>query len=392
MVVPTAGTISDLYVASAIDSNDMMILKMYKNESPTALTCEVVGPATTCNNTDPNDAFAVVAGDEISMMLDANSSTPAEASYFNWSWKFSSTTAKESILMGATWSPHASVTEYMSLVGTGTADTNQGQKGLLIPTSGTIKKLYVSMDHAPGDPGDSYDFTVRHDPNVHQTFVDSSITCQIADPNVACSDTSNTLAVAAGRLILLKIDPTNTPLTDMHIRASVVFLADTDGEFILSLNSSDGTHNTTTEKIQLSGGGQNNFNATAANRHAVSNAFTAKLMYVAMSGPGTAPNKYDITAVLDGDTTMTCEANAGNDGDCNADPADYNVDAGDMVYWQTAPFSSPTISSNNHFSLLGYIAPAAGRTRNLITEAEEEPLWHDPYALLWSRLFGLFLR
>lgn len=73
-----------------------------------------------------------------------------------------------------------------------------------IPFACTISKLYVAVSTAP-TAGKSWAFTVR------KNAADTAVTCSVADAAIAGSDTSNSVAFAAGDLFAIESTPTGTP-------------------------------------------------------------------------------------------------------------------------------------------------------------------------------------
>lgn len=107
-----------------------------------------------------------------------------------------------SVLAGAsTNSLSAGSTNY---VGVSSVSATETAVSFPVPFACTISKLHVSVSTAP-TAGKSWAFTVR------KNAADTAVTCSVADAAIAGSDTSNSVAFAAGDLFAIESTPTGTP-------------------------------------------------------------------------------------------------------------------------------------------------------------------------------------
>jgi hypothetical protein len=74
LVIPRDGTLSRLYAHHASSTSQAVTYTVRVNGSPTALTCEIAGGATSANLTE--GTVAVNAGDRVSISVQASSTSP----------------------------------------------------------------------------------------------------------------------------------------------------------------------------------------------------------------------------------------------------------------------------------------------------------------------------
>jgi hypothetical protein len=87
-----------------------------------------------------------------------------------------------------------------------------------MPVGGTLSKLYIRLDAAPGTNG-AWRFVVR------KNGVDQALTCDIPNPATTCSDTTNSVAFSEGDLISLRVlSIGSTNPTDSNLRFSAKFV------------------------------------------------------------------------------------------------------------------------------------------------------------------------
>lgn len=188
VVFPTAGVISNLYVA--LDSNSVtstFTLTLYKNGSPTALTAAVVAGTATINNTSDTVSFA--AGDTAYWeMVNAGSTSPRA----KVGCKFAPTIDGEAIGL---WAARNALNQntsnnYLSLFSGGnTSQTTQAAMGVNAQAS-TLKKLFVYLSSNVGGSGQTFTATVN------KATVATTLTCQIASGAATCSDIAHEEAIA----------------------------------------------------------------------------------------------------------------------------------------------------------------------------------------------------
>ena len=83
----------------------------------------------------------------------------------------------------------------------------------VIPAAGTISKFYARLERPAGASGSGkgYTFTVR------KNGADTALSCSISETALQCSDTTDSVAFAAGDLITIKAEPFSNPVErEMH--------------------------------------------------------------------------------------------------------------------------------------------------------------------------------
>ena len=191
-VIPTPGTLSNLYVA--LDANQAtsgQTVTLFLNGVATGLTCTVSSGAATANDTTHN--VAVVAGDLVSLEWNnAGSNAPRPRSGI----KFAPTTDGESLVTApAIGTQNAFVTSYQSIgAGSGVSVTEGPVQSLALVSD--IKKLYTVVSGLGS--GDVFTTTVR------RNTADSTVTCAITGTATTGSDTTHTTTAADDDVIDFK--------------------------------------------------------------------------------------------------------------------------------------------------------------------------------------------
>ena len=126
------------------------------------------------------------------------------------------------------------------------SNATENQTYQVIPTSGTIKNLYVALSADPGTSPDAYRFTLR------KNGVSTVLTVTITADSTTGSNIVNQVSVAAGDYVDMMIEPLNTPSTASVPSWGMTFVADTDGESLILGQSSDTPTLASTEYNRLS--------------------------------------------------------------------------------------------------------------------------------------------
>lgn len=333
--MPTGGTIKELCInlSAAPGAGTSYTFTLRKNGIATSLTVTISD--TNTQGSDLVNTVSFNAGDEVDIEV-VPSGTPT-ARKATWSIIFSGSTAKESVFLGGGQLAQSSA-EKFAPHGYGTdegASTEFGRQ-LLITTPGTLKSLYIRLSASPG-AGKSRVFTV------YKNGVSAGLTCTISDTATSANDTTNTVSVVAGDVILIENNPSGSP-TNAYCQSGLVFEATTDTEFIIA-GSSLGALPTSTEYAQLSAG-EINFNATRTSVAQVSRAMTVKSIYVALNTSPGAGNSYVLT--LDNGGTPTSLTTTLSDSE-TADnfSTDITVNALDILSTQVTSSGTPTTVRSN---------------------------------------------
>jgi len=162
-VIPTAGSISHLYVKLSEDPGvDPSAFKftLMIGAAAQALTCTITADDTT--GSDVINSVAVAAGDLVSLRSEPLNA-PSESPYVVWGMKFTATIDGESLILGGSSDAlNVGVAEYNFIT---PGDNRNGWTATeadtyMLAQVTTLQKLYIELTAAPGD-GKSYTFTSR---------------------------------------------------------------------------------------------------------------------------------------------------------------------------------------------------------------------------------------
>jgi len=233
-----------------------------------------------------------------------------------------------------------STTEYHGLQGPApTAGNNtSGRNDGLASSAGTIKNLRVRVNTAPGlaASGKSWTFTVR------LNEADSIVTCTISETATSCSDTTNTVAIAAGDRLDMSVNPAATPTTTDG-GWSVTFDSTTANESLITGSlGGDTASNGLTSYLPL--GGVYIDSTTEANRQfVIPAAGTIKKLHMRNSAVPGAGTSYTYTVRKNGvDQTLTCLVDNAGGATCSDTTNSFTVAAGDKITLKSVPAGTPT--------------------------------------------------
>jgi hypothetical protein len=351
-LVSRAGTISQLFVelsaAPGAGAGDGYSFTLRKNGADTTLTCTITQPATSASNTA--NSVAVVAGDYIDIKC-VPLNTPSASPYAQWSMQFASGAANESLLLGNQTAAAAGSTYYSPVQAvsnngaTGTEADNQQP----CPTTGTIKNLYAKVAVAPG-VGNTYIYMLR------KNGADTTLTCTIAGAATTANDVANSVAVVAGDLLDVRCTATAGAIASQGC-TGMTFVATTNGESIIAgCATGDDLNNAATEYNSIGGGGSVNWNATEAQLQQLAGvAFSAKNLYIALTGSPGGGKSYAFMLRQDSDVTaLTCTV-----ADANTTASDTThtvlINSGGNLDLRVVPSGTPTVRDAK-WSMVCYFA------------------------------------
>ena len=321
------------------------------NGNPSALTLEIADAAT--SGADTTHEIDVVAGDTAYLRC-APTGTPT-ARYATWTSMFEGDTAKESLIMGGSISSLSSTsTEYAQVMGAHTGyTTNENNFRQVVPTAGTIKNLYVKLTADPGTSPDAYRFTLR------KGGASQTLTVTITADNTTGNDTVHEVAVVAGDILTLMIEPLNTPSATPAAYWGMTFVADTDGESIILGGSVQSLSASATWYNYFTGHEGNLWIATEAEHYQLGQLCTLKKLYVLLSAAPGAGKSYTFTvriAVADSNVVATV-ADAATTG--NSGALEDTVVNDDYVDLESTPAGTPAAAAA-YWGLVSYRAPPVG--------------------------------
>lgn len=358
-VIPTGGTFSDFRfkLTGAPDNGggvDRYTFTVMHNGSASSITCNIDDTDTEC--TDLVNTLSVSAGDEVAMRVVPSNSPEWSGVLARWSFKWTPDIDNEMLMMGG--NPHddgSGVIDGNSLGfhGMGYDDPTAIDKSFLAPLSGTLKKLYIEMETAPGSGQD-------------KVFTVGSLTCTIEDTATGCNTGASTTTITSGSTYVLSISDNGTsPANTGHVGVAAVFVPDNQGEFPIALSTDAATHATATEyypMIDGDGAGhatENNRSINASVGFDILN-MRAKLA----TDPGASSEIYTFTLQDDGaDASGTFNCSIDGDDSPNFDCSDtetVTIAADSALSTEVVPTSSPTTGSVL-ISYTGYIEPTRDR-------------------------------
>lgn len=212
-LVPTNGTIKNLYIVLDVSPGvnpDGYRFTLRKGGVSTALTATVTAPATTASNLV--NTVAVVAGEDIDMMIEPVNGPATSPVYGSFGMTFAPTIDGESIFVaGSSDALNTGVTEYnavdIAYPPSLPAWTNTEANVQQLAQSCTLKKLYVELSASPG-VGTSYTFSMRQ----NSASPAGTLSVQIAGVATTGNDLVNSNTIANGDNIDLRCVPAGPPV------------------------------------------------------------------------------------------------------------------------------------------------------------------------------------
>lgn len=282
------------------------------NGAPTALTFDISDLETSGSNMV--NAIDVTGGNYVSLQCNPDGGPTARNA--TWSCVFSGDTGNASLIMGGgKFNLDTAVIKYSQLMCSDEFFWTEFDIRQVIPTAGTIKNFYVKLSGSPGTAPDAYKFTLRKGNGV---MADTLLTVTITAPATIGSDLINTVAVVAGEIVTLKIEPLNTP-SARKVCWGMTFLADVDGESIVLGGTYHDFHATDTLYNTISGYAFTDWNADETLRYQLGQVCTVKKLYVEVEGAPGVGKSYTIRIRIAGAdsnvvATITGATNKGNSG------------------------------------------------------------------------------
>lgn len=276
-VISTPGKLSNFKVGvkTAPGVGNSWVFTIRKNTGDTALSV-TISDSSVLSSLD-TDEVVVAAGDRVSIKA-VGVSVPTAAGAVYWYCQFTPDTDGETILLSNSYGTITG-TYFHNLIGTQEGQYESDAQ-ILFPTPGRLKRFYVDLVTAPGGIT-SRTFTIRKNGNPQ------SLAVTISGANTTGNDTdpAHDVDIAAGDLVAIGDAVSGSPAaTAGHF--GIVFLPDTQGEYIASANPFDKTSSTAIEYLHMNCG--NGFlTGTENEQHGLCPATTAKKIYVKLdTSPG----------------------------------------------------------------------------------------------------------
>jgi hypothetical protein len=351
-LVSTAGTINKFYLElSTAPNSGSYTITLMLNGSATdlAVTISAGGNA---YGSDTVHSVTVAAGDYIYLRCTdlSASGTPTA----RWSCEFTGDNNGESLILAHSLA-YNNGTNYAPISHSfRSSSINSAQHYQIIPTSGSIKNLYVLLSTDPGDSPSDYKFTLYVNGST------STLTCTIVADATIGNDTAHSVSVVAGDYVYLAIIPENTPSANLvDVSYGFTFLASTDGESIILGQSSDTPTNTQTEYNYLNSTLYSNKWSTTEKFQSAHSGFTLKDFYVKQSDTSGSGKQWDYTIRGGGGSTALTVSIAGASDTTGNDTAHtYDLVDYDDLAIMAVPTSTPT-ARRVYWGVVCYKAPAA---------------------------------
>lgn len=224
-------------------------------------------------------------------------------------------------------------TEYNCLMGGISWNATESNVYQVVPTGGTISKLYVELSgDVAADASVTFTLMVAGEATV--------LTCTVVAGASTASDLVHSVDVVAGDTVSLRCTYTGTP-GSLKARWTTIFEGTTAGESICLLNTSAALYAVYSviqgHSVDV-GGGESAFQVP------MPTVGSFRKLYVQLSAdPGTAPDAYSFTLIVDGvssalTTTIVADNTDGNDTEHTVD-----VTAGQLVNIEVTPVDTPTV-------------------------------------------------
>ncbi len=222
-------------------------------------------------------------------------------------------------------------TEYNVISGGRNWDTVATSGRQLVSTGGTISKLYVKLDAAPGS-GKTWTFTIM------VAGAASDLTCSITGDETFGVDDSNSIAVSAGETLSIRSTSSGAP-TNSNATWSLIFIGTTVNQSLFlgmaNLNNTSPTYSGVMGWF-LSQGNE------AINYQVIPTAGKIKNFYVQLSSAPGSGKSYVYTLRLNGANTALAVTLSGSSTTGNDTSDEITVAPGDRVGLLTTPSGTPS--------------------------------------------------
>jgi len=325
----------------------------------TTLTCTVAADGTVA--TDTAHDVTVAAGDVV--CLKCAPSSPDNTRYARWAWEFEGDTANESLLL-LTGVTSATQDRYYGVQGKASSESIENDARCVCPTPGKIKDLFVQLKDDPGTAPDAYRIVLRVNGADSDDGGGNALECTIVANNKTGNDTTHEISVAAGDILTVKVDPVDSPTVSTIAAIGMTFVANTDGESIITGGTDNDLDSGDTEYNYLCGWGQ--WGGTEAQRYQLAQECVFKKLYVLLSGDPGGTDKYTFTVRLEGASPadgLAVEI-AGGSTTGNDTAHTISVSDGEVVNLMCVPTDTPAVK-DAYWGLVCYIVSAVAHEKAL---------------------------
>ena len=237
---------------------------------------------------------------------------------------------------------NGSTVEYDMLAGGFGWHATENRRFAIMPSAGTISKLRIVMDGAPG-AGTSYTFVLMVD------GVASALTVTISGTDTEGTDLSNSVSVSAGQTVALRSTPADTPSSSVNMMHSVLFTGSTSKESVILGSGLGGTLDTANDEYDTvyMGSGVGPTTTEADHQLLVAAPGTIKNLYVHLSadpGDPVAPDGYRFTLRKNGASQSLTVTISADDTTGNDTSNSFTVAAGDKINLLIEPLNTPSVT------------------------------------------------
>lgn len=348
LVMPSAGTISKLYINSTTDPTPgNYAFTVFKGNTGQSLTCTLPAGATSIN--DLVNSFSVAQGDTIALQA-IPASSPTALVTFQASCIFTSTVTGESCILGVgAAQPSTTATRYVGVQGNNSPTSVEANASQVMPTNGTISELWINLDTSPIGAA-NYVFTLYKNTSAQTQTV------TITGAATSGNDIAHPISITAGDTVSLEIIPNGSPAA-VFLSWGFKWVPTIDGESVqLFSGSGAGTANATTY-CPISG--VNSWNATEANRYQLLQACTIKKLFANYgTAPGVGLNRV-LTAMNGGSPTTLTATLSGTNTTVNDTVNSAVITAGTTASIRDAA-NIGVASSTSKIGYVTFISPSTG--------------------------------
>lgn len=193
-IMPVTGTFSALRATlSGTSGTGSRAFTVRKNGADSALTTTITNAT---SNSDLSNSVSVSAGDTVDLKQVTSGTLNAVTTY--WNLIFTAANANEyPLLHNPTGTmPAAGAVRYISLQGDAGYSTTEATRTSVIPTSGTLSKMYILLNST---------LTGTFIVTVRVNGVDTALTTTVTAGNTTANNTSNTISVSPGDRVTVSV-------------------------------------------------------------------------------------------------------------------------------------------------------------------------------------------
>lgn len=348
-VIPVSGTIKNLYIKlSGSNTTGDYTFTVYKNGSPTSMTCAVTTGPATCNDT--THPFTVSPGDTISLQ-NAPHSPDALLTWMMGSILFNSDTSGEGVILGAVSGNivYGAPNKFFPIQSLSTGNATEANTASVVPTSGTIDHLYVDLSADVGG-GETPLW-------LYKNGVQTALGVDIIGSPTQWSNLSDTVSVVAGDLISIIITNLDGP-TAVNFRWGFRWRPDIDGESIQLFSSTSLGTSSSTQYQVLSGGIPGGITAAEDNRGQLMQAATIQKWYVSVATAVGVGKTMDATIMAKKTpSAVTCQIAGGAATTCNDTTHSYSASVGDQIDVKLVKSAGMPANDAIHTGVVTFITP-----------------------------------